>query len=131
MSVVSQVKSSHEHPVMDIFQQHVAAFATGNIEVVLQDFTDHSIVITPDGVFEGKEQIRRLYQGLLAEFGVINNGDSPGININTIYIRGDMLFITWQAESIWHRFEFGTDTFICQNGKFMRQTISYPAPKPR
>jgi len=89
------------------------------------------VVITPDGVFEGPEQIRSVYQGLLAEFGNIDRGDSPGIVLDTLLVRDDTIFITWHGESKNLVFPFGTDTFICNDDNFTRQSIAFSPPKRR
>jgi len=125
MSTNAQTVSRREQRVLDIFRRHVSAFTSGNLDAVMQDFGEQSVVITPDGVFEGLDRIRALYAGLLAEFGVIDRGDSPGLSIDMLHVHNDMLFITWHAESRQHVFPFGTDTFIADGTTFARQTISY------
>jgi len=125
MSAILQSVAQNDHHVLDIFKRHVKAFMSGDLDAVLRDFNKYSVVITPDGVFEGLEQIRVLYSRLLEEFGVIDRGDSPGINIDMLHFQGDMLFITWHAESKNHIFPFGTDTFFANGETFDRQTISY------
>jgi hypothetical protein len=97
----------------------------------LEDFDEHSVVITPEGVFEGREQIRAVYQGLLDEFGTIDRGDSPGIVLDTLLVRDDTIFITWHAESRNLVFPFGTDTFICNGDKFARQSIAFSPTNKR
>jgi hypothetical protein len=82
-------------------------------------------------VFEGRDRIRSVYQGLLAEFGTIDRGDSRGIVLDALYVRNDTIFITWHAESMRHVFPFGTDTFICNGDKFKRQSIAFSPPQPR
>lgn len=123
--------TSQEQGVIDIFKRHVAAFTSGNLDAVLTDFTDRSVVITPDGVFEGRERIRAVYEGLLAEFGVIDNGDSPGITVDALHVRHDTLLISWHAESTRRVFAFGTDTFICKGGNFERQSIAFSPPRTK
>ena len=131
MNTKQETHKTQEQNVLDIFKQHVAAFTSGNLDAVVNDFSDESVVITPEGVFEGLNQIRSLYQNLLTEFGVIDRGDSPGLHIDALHVRHDTLFITWHAESVNHVFPFGTDTFVCHNGKVVRQSISFPSPQPR
>ncbi len=123
----TQALTGREQNVLRVFHRHVAAFTSGDLDAVLGDFHEDSIVTTADGVFEGLAQIRLLYAGLLAEFGTINNGDSPGITFDITRVRDDMLFITWHAESINLVFPFGTDTFIAKGNHFARQTISFTA----
>ncbi len=126
-----QTTPSREQQALAVFKRHVAAFNSGNLDAVLNDFGEHSVVTTPDGVFEGPEQIRALYGGLLAEFGTIDRGDSPGLTVDALHARHDMIFITWHAESLHHVFTFGTDTFICKDDTFERQSIAFSTPHPR
>lgn len=131
MNAIQQLHTSREQQALAIFNRHLAAFTSGNLDAVLEDFDKHSVVITPDGVFEGHEQIRSVYQGLLAEFGTIDRGDSPGIVLDTLLVRDDTIFITWHAESKNLMFPFGTDTFICKGDKFARQSIAFSPPNQR
>ncbi len=39
----------------------------------------------PHALFEGLDRIRALYGGLLAEFGVIDRGDSPGLTVDALH----------------------------------------------
>jgi hypothetical protein len=131
MNMSTQAYTPQEQTVLDVFKRHVAAFTSGNVDAVLNDFAKRSVVVTPDGVFEGLGRIRALYQGLLAEFGVIDRGDSPGLSIDALHVRHDTLFIAWHAESMRHTFPFGTDTFICHGGRFERQSIAFSPPQSR
>jgi len=131
MNAVAQLHTAQEQKVLDVFDRHVAAFTSGNLDAVLQDFGEHAVVVTPDGVFEGRERIRALYQTLLAEFGCIDRGDSPGLTFDVLNVRHDTLFIVWHAESKNHVFPFGTDTFICNGDRFQRQSIAFSPPRPR
>lgn len=131
MSAIPKIHTHEEEQVLAVFAQHVAAFMAGDLEAVLDDFTDESVVITPEGVFEGLTQIRGVYEKLLTEFGNIERGDSPGLHVDTLYVRNDMLFITWHATSKQHVFPFGTDTFLINKGKVWRQSISFAPPQAR
>lgn len=123
--------TAREQQALDVFNRHVAAFNSGSLDAVMNDFGEQSMVVTPDGVFEGQEQIRGLYAGLLAEFGVIDRGDSPGLTLDALHVRHDTLFIAWHAESMHSVFPFGTDTFICKGDRFERQSIAFSSPQPR
>ncbi|HBU29073.1 MAG: hypothetical protein A2X71_00135 [Thiobacillus sp. GWE1_62_9] len=131
MDANTRTTPPREQQALALFERHVAAFTSGNLDAVLNDFGEHAVVITPDGVFEGPEQIRALYGGLLAEFGTIDRGDSPGLTLDALHVRHDMIFITWHAESMHKVFPFGTDTFLCKGDRFERQTIAFSTPHPR
>jgi ketosteroid isomerase-like protein len=131
MNAITEPHTAQEKEVLDAFNRHVAAFNSGNVDAVLKDFGEHSVVLTPDGVFEGRDRIRMLYQNLLAEFGVIDHGDSPGFALDVLHVRHDTLFIAWHAESKRRVFPFGTDTFVCNGARFERQSIAFSPPQPK
>ncbi len=131
MNTTARPYTSQEQRVLDVFNRHVASFTAGNLDAVVGDFAENGVVITPDAVFEGHDEIRTLYKGLLDEFGVIDRGDSPGISIVALQVRHDTLLIAWHAESMCHVFGFGTDTFVCNGDKVMRQSIAFPSPRAK
>jgi len=120
-----------EQHVLDVFNRHLAAFTSGDLDAVLNDFGNDSVVITQQGVFEGPQQIRKVFQGLLTEFGTIDQGDSPGFTFDIVQPCHDTLFITWHAVSKRHVFPFGTDTFVIRGNTIHRQTFSYSVPTAR
>ena len=131
MSAAMHKYTSKEQEVLEIFNRHVASFTAGDLDAVVQDFAEGAIVITPDGVFEGHEEIRAFYKRLLDEFGVIDRGDSSGIQIDMVHVRRDTLVISWHATSLSLVFHFGTDTFICRDDRIERQSIMFLPPKSR
>jgi hypothetical protein len=120
---------SMEQNVLDVFNRHLAAFNAGDLDAVLDDFSNDSVVITQEGVFEGPQQIRKAFHGLLTEFGVIDQGDSPGFTFKIVQPCHDTLFIVWNAISKHHVFPFGTDTFVCHGDKIKRQTFAFSPPE--
>jgi ketosteroid isomerase-like protein len=131
MKAIQQKFTSAEHDALDTFNKHVTSFTAGNLDGVLDDFAEHAVVMTPDGVFEGRDRIRALYQGLLAEFGNIDKGDSPGISVDALHVRHNTLFISWHAESTRHVFPFGADMFVFDGNKIERQSIAFSPPRAR
>ena len=125
MNLTANPKTAQEKEILDLFEKHLAAFNAGDLDAVLSDFGEQSVVITPGGVFEGKDQIRGFYQELIAEFGVIDRGDSPGLIFDVLLLRHNMLFIVWHGESKLRKYQFASDTFICNGGKIERQSICF------
>ncbi len=131
MNTSTHSHTTREQQVLAIIKRHVAAFTSGNLDAVMNDFGEHSMVNRPNGVFEGPERIRTPYGGLLAEFGVIDRGDSPGLTFDALHVCHDVIFISWHAESMHSVFPFGTDRFICNGDKLERQSIAFSSPRPR
>jgi ketosteroid isomerase-like protein len=129
--MIKESYTNKEKKVLDVFDRHLAAFAAGDIEAVVADFREDSVLVTPQGVFTGTDGARHVFSGLIAEFGSISRGDSPGFTFDAKHVHGDTLFITWHAESKYAVFPFGTDTFICDGEKILRQSIAFSTPMPR
>ena len=86
MNAITQSYTSQEQKVLDVFHRHVAAFTSGDLEAVLNDFDERSVVITLDSAFAGRERSRVLYQSLPAEFSFIDRGDSPSLTLDVTHM---------------------------------------------
>lgn len=103
-----------------VFQHHLEAFAAGDIDEILKDYTDETIVIYDDRVARGREEIRKFFSHWL------ENLLPPGcrFDLERLQAVDDLVFITWTAETDRLRFELGTDTFLIRGGKVVRQTVA-------
>ncbi len=103
-----------------VFQHHLEAFGAGDIDEILKDYTEDSLVIYDDRTAKGLSEIRKWFENFLDELL------PPGcdFDLEQMRIADDLVFITWTAESEKYRFEFGTDTFLIRNGKVERQTVA-------
>jgi uncharacterized protein (TIGR02246 family) len=51
----------------EVFQHHAEALGAGDLEGIVDDYTDDAVLITPDGVWRGKDGIREAFTKLLAD----------------------------------------------------------------
>jgi len=107
----------------DVLEHHLAAFGSGDVEKILSDYTEDSVIITEGGVLQGKDQIEGLFTALVEEFA------KPGMtfSMGVTHISGDIAFITWSAETADNVYGFASDTFIIENGKIKSQTVALAA----
>lgn len=108
----------------EVFAHHGAALAAGDLDEILTDYAEDSVLITPAGVARGRQAIRRVFAQLLA--------DIPDANwdLKTQLFDGDVLFLEWMAESAASRVDDGVDTFVFRDGMIAAQTVRYtPHPK--
>jgi SnoaL-like domain len=49
-----------------VFEHHLGALSAGDLDGILSDYTDDSIVIGPDGALKGRQAIRGFFEGVLA-----------------------------------------------------------------
>ncbi|AFC46621.1 hypothetical protein OCO_02570 [Mycobacterium intracellulare MOTT-02] len=107
-----------------MFAHHGAALAAGDLDEILTDYAEDSVLITPAGVARGRQAIRRVFAQLLA--------DIPDANwdLKTQLFDGDVLFLEWAADSAASRVDDGVDTFVFRDGVIAAQTVRYsPHPK--
>ena len=104
-----------------ILTHHLEAFGAGDVDRLLSDYTEDSVIITPDGVLRGLDQLRPLFEHFVTEIA------PPGeyeIELTQQVIDGETAYITWKLESAGYSIPFGTDTFVIRDGKIMTQTFA-------
>jgi len=103
-----------------VLGQHLKAFGEGNVAAIMADYPANAVLITPGGALRGHDQIRPLFEGLVAEFG------KPGASFEMIQqiVEGEIGYIVWKAETADNVYEVATDTFLVRDGKILRQTFA-------
>jgi ketosteroid isomerase-like protein len=108
------------HETNNVLNHHLSSFAKWDIDEIMKDYSEQSVLFTPDGVFEGIESIKNLFTGF------IPNYLPPGSDFKMIRqaVKGQTAYIVWSAESENYRFPLGTDTFFVKDGKIFAQTFA-------
>ena len=103
-----------------ILNHHLECFGGGNLDGIMEDYTDDSVMFTPMGTLKGKAPIRELFTGMFAEFA------KPGANFEMQVqdVHDDTAYIVWKAETADNIYEVGTDTFVVRDGKIARQSFA-------
>lgn len=96
---------------------HLQAFAEG-IEAILSDYTEESIVFTPNGVIRGLDKLRTFFDGFIK--------NSPPELFEAVKflrkdIEGEVAYTVWKAEPY---IKMATDTFVVREGKILVQTVT-------
>jgi len=104
----------------EIVEQHLKCFQAGDLEGILSDYAPGAVFFTPDGLLRGVDEIRPLFQAMIAEFG------KPGaaFSMTQQSVEGDYAYILWAAETADNVYELGTDTFVVRDGKIVAQSFS-------
>ena len=103
----------------EVFQHHAQALGAGDLDGIVEDYSDDAVFITPDGVKRGKAGVREGFVQLLADVP-----DADWALPTQIY-EGDVLFLEWTATSASTNVEDGIDTFIFRDGEIRLQTVRY------
>jgi len=108
----------------EVFTHHGKALAAGDLDEIVADYAEDSVLITPAGVARGGDGIRNAFARLLADLP-----DATWDLKNQVF-EGDLLFLEWAADSAVNRVNDGVDTFVFRDGMIRAQTVRYtPHPK--
>ena len=114
----------------EVLEHHWVAFKENDLEAVMADYTDESILITPDSTYKGLDAIRGNFERAFVAFPK----DQNPLQLNQTVIEEDVAYITWESKTADSELSFATDTFIIRDGKIIRQTyggVSGPRRKLR
>ncbi len=104
----------------NVIENHLARFAAGDLDGLMADYSEESVLFTPTGQVAGTRAIRGLMSGLFAEFA------KPGarFTLEHLSVSGEVGFIVWSAETADNRYEFATDTFLVRGGRIRSQSFA-------
>lgn len=102
-----------------VLENHLIGFGLRDVDRILDDYTESSILVTPEGVFIGLNEIEAYYENLLPAFPV----DGTVFEIDIQHVEEDIAYIVWHAETPALSVPLGSDSFVVQDGKIMRQTF--------
>jgi ketosteroid isomerase-like protein len=106
--------------IEEVLEHHLEHVQHCNLEEALKDYSDDSVIITQDGVKKGLNQIREFFKGSMANC----------LPADTVYqtqqktIYDNFAFTVFTAESRFCSLTFGTDTYLIEGGKIIRQTFA-------
>jgi ketosteroid isomerase-like protein len=103
-----------------ILLHHLTAIGAGDVDDILTDYDEGSVLFTPDGLLRGPAQIRPLFKKFIADLLL------HGSNFEMLRqeIAGGIAYIVWKADSVGYDFAIGTDTFVIRDEKISIQTFA-------
>ena len=107
-----------------IVEHHMQSGNNRNVEEVMRDYADNAILISPDGVYKGKQAIRASYEQLVAQ------GSESVITADRKIFEGEVGYVAWSMNAGQGPAVHGSDTFIVKNGKIVVQTVTIFLPPP-
>lgn len=105
-----------------VLGHHLGVFVAKDIDGVLSDFTEESVLITPEATFKGLEAIRGFFVPFLDTF---TPEMIEAFNMQRQEIQGEYAYIVWDLGDI---APLGTDTFHVVDGKIMMQSFAAYMP---
>ncbi len=112
--------SISQESTQQVLDHHWKTFKANDLEGTMADYTEESILITPDKTYKGLAEIRENFVNAFVAFPK----DSSTLQLDKSVAQQDVGYIIWQATTPKFKLSFATDTFIIQNGKIIRQTYA-------
>jgi hypothetical protein len=113
----SEIDEAQTQAVLD---HHWETFVNNDLDGVMEDYTNESILITPNGTYIGLEEIRGNFVNAFKSFPT----QVAELSLNTSLAVKDVGYILWEAETPVFNLTYATDTFIIRKGKIIRQTFA-------
>jgi uncharacterized protein (TIGR02246 family) len=104
-----------------VFEHHIRALGSGDVDEILSDYTEDSMLITPSAVLKGPKAIRKAFEGFVA--GLFKPGTYE-LTLDTLSVEGEIAYVTWHAKCASADIALGTDTFLVRDGKIAVQTFA-------
>jgi ketosteroid isomerase-like protein len=112
-----------EEPVTteSVLDHHIAALGAGDVEELLKDYTQESVLIHPDGSARGLDELRAAFTDFVT--GLLKPGTYE-LGLDSRQVDGEVAFIAWHADCASVAIPMGTDTFVVRNDKIVAQTFA-------
>ena len=109
-----------EEQTKEVLDHHWQAFQNNDLEETMKDYTDESVLITPNATFNGLEEIRNNFINAFRLFPK----DSTTFTLDKSIVIKDVGYILWKSKTPTFNLSYATDTFIIREGKIIRQTFA-------
>jgi hypothetical protein len=100
-----------------VFDHHLGAFAQG-IDAILSDYTENSVVVTPEANHRGLTQIRTFFQAFL-------DSTTPEFwkqfKVMSRSVEGEIAYLVWSSQPA---VPMATDTLLVRDKKILVQTFT-------
>ena len=113
----SEISESQTKQVLD---HHWEAFKNNDLEETMKDYTEESVLITPNATYNGLAEIRNNFINAFKLFPK----DSSEFTLDKSIVVKDVGYILWKSKTPTFNLTYGTDTFIIRDGKIIRQTYA-------
>ena len=111
--------TERQNKTKDIVIHHMDSFYNNDIDALMSDYTEESIIVTLEQTFKGLKEIRKFVQQLVVFFP---KGKTILV-LDRISIEDDLGYIVWHAKTPKLDIPLGSGTFILKNGKIFQQTF--------
>lgn len=105
----------------EIINHHLTAFRAGDVDEVLADYAEGSLLLTSNGPIVGLEGLREFFTGLVT--GMFQPGTYE-IAIDDLEVEGSTALLVWHGTTQEANVPFAVDTFVVEGDKIALQTFA-------
>ena len=104
-----------------VLQHHLQCFGAGDLNGIISDYAEKSVLFTPNGVLPGTRAIREFFVGMFAELA------KPGASTQMLRqdVDGEIAYLVWKGRTADNDYELGTETLVVRGDKIEAQTVAY------
>lgn len=103
----------------NIVLKHLDSFYNHDIDSVMNDYTNESIIITLKNTYRGLQEIR----GFITEFVNFFPKGETILVLDKIAVENEVAYIVWHAKTPKLIVSLGSGTFIIKQSKIVQQTF--------
>lgn len=103
----------------EILIQHLTAFGNNDLDAIVSDYTEESLIFTSKGIIRGLKNIRQFFTEF---FEVIPKGSEFGM-VQKI-VEDYVAYIVWNSDSKIAKIPLGTDSFVFEDGKIKYHMVA-------
>lgn len=112
-------KTDRKNKTKDVVIHHMDSFYNNDVDALMSDYTEESIVITLEQTYKGLNEIRLFIDELITFFPF----GKTILVLDRISVEDDLVYIVWHARTPNINIPIGSETFILRNGKIFQQTF--------
>ena len=105
-----------------VLDHHLAAFRAGDVEEIMEDYSEESVMLMHDGEIRGLEALRAAFTEFFS--GEFEAG-TYDFSLDALKVEGDVAYIVWHASTEAADYPVGSDTFVIRDGTIMTQTAVF------
>ena len=103
-----------------VVMHHVKSFLDNNLEALLSDYTNESVLITQTAIYLGLKEITAFFVSLNIHFPQ----KESNLVLEKLLANDDLVYIVWHAKTPSLEVPLASDTFIIKDGKIYQQTFA-------
>jgi ketosteroid isomerase-like protein len=102
-----------------VLSHHLTAFGNNDLAEILNDYTEESQVLTPNGPLTGLAAIRQFFADY---FLAIPTGSA--FTMKQLIVSHQVGYVAWASDSAIAQIPMGTDTFFLAGDKILVHTVA-------